>query len=227
MANGNDRNGHGVRVKVWGDYALFGRPEFKAERVTYDVMTPSAARGILDSIHWKPGIRWIVDRITVLNPIRLDTIRRNEVGSKLPYNTARQAARGAEVPLYTFVDEDRQQRASLVLREVAYVIEAHFELTPKAGADDNAGKHAEMMRRRLEKGQCMQQPCFGCREFPAYFEPAPAGAPEVHSSLSGPRKLGMMLHDIDFDAGFKPHFFPAKLMDGVLNVPPLPFRGWA
>jgi CRISPR-associated protein Cas5d len=219
------RRGLGVRVRVWGDYALFGRPEFKAEHVSYEVMTPSAARGILDSIHWKPAIRWVVDRIHVLRPIRLDTIRRNEVGGKLPYSSLRQAAEGGDDELVLYVDEDRQQRASLVLRDVEYVIDAHFDLTPRAGPDDNAGKHADMMRRRLERGQCMQQPCFGCREFPAYFEPFPAGqSPPVPEALKGERHLGHMLNDIDFSAGATPEFFPARLVDGVLDVPPLRFR---
>lgn len=217
---------NGVRVKVFGDFALFGRPEMKAERVSYEVMTPSAARGILQAIHWKPAIDWVIDRIHVLNPIRFDTLRRNEVGKKLPYGTARQGARGEDVELSLFVDEERQQRASLLLRDVAYVIDAHFVMTPRAGRDDNAGKHAEMARRRIAKGQCMQMPCFGCREFPAYFEPVDEGETfEIPQSLMGERTLGWMLHDIDFDApgGPKPHFFPAKLVDGILSVPPLPF----
>jgi CRISPR-associated protein Cas5d len=166
----------GVRLRVWGDFALFSRPEFKAERVTYDVMTPSAARGILECIHWKPAIRWVVDRIHILKPIRLDTVRRNEVGKKLPYSTGRQAAQGNETELVLFVDEERQQRASLLLRNVEYVIDAHFEMTSEAGPDDNPSKHADMARRRIARGQCVQQPCFGCREFPAFFEPA---APEA------------------------------------------------
>jgi CRISPR-associated protein Cas5d len=150
----------GVRVRVWGDFALFSRPEFKAERVTYDVMTPSAARGILECIHWKPAIRWVVDRIHVLKPVQLDTVRRNEVGKKLPYQTARQAAQGNESELVLFIDDERQQRASLLLRNVEYVIDAHFEMTPAAGPEDNPGKHTDMARRRIARGQCVQQPCF-------------------------------------------------------------------
>jgi CRISPR-associated protein Cas5d len=164
-----------------------------------DVMTPSAARGILECIHWKPAIRWSIDRIYVLKPIRLDTVRRNEVGGKLPYGTARQAARGGETEFAIFVDEERQQRASLLLRNVDYVIDAHFELTPNAGPDDNPGKHADMAGRRIARGQCVQQPCFGCREFPAFFEPV---EPDAHldppEELRGTRSLGWMLHDIDF-----------------------------
>jgi CRISPR-associated protein Cas5d len=214
----------GVRLRVWGEFALFSRPEFKAERVTYEVMTPSAARGILECIHWKPAIRWVVDCIRVLKPIRLDTVRRNEVGKKLPYATARQAAQGKEADLVLFADEERQQRASLLLRNVDYVIDAHFEMTQEAGPEDNPGKHADMARRRIARGQCVQQPCFGCREFPAFFEPvAPDAEFDPPAELVGLRDLGWMLHDIDFARDATPHFFFAKLVDGVLTVPPMPF----
>ncbi len=212
----------GIALKVWGDFALFSRPEFAAERVSYEVMTPSAARGIVEAIHWKPAIRWVIDRIQVLNPIRFDTIRRNEVGSKLPYGSAKEAWLHGTVPGSQFADEDRQQRASLVLRNVAYVIEAHFTLKAKPGAGESEGKHLDMARRRIARGQCMQQPCFGCREFPAYFAPADTiGGPDrPHVSLKGERKLGWMLHDIDFAHNNTPRFFPAMLTDGVLQVPP-------
>jgi CRISPR-associated protein Cas5d len=214
----------GVRLRVWGDFALFSRPEFKAERVSYDVMTPSAARGILDCVHWKPAIRWAVDRIHVLKPIRFDTVRRNEVGKKLPYATARQAAQNEETELVLFVDDERQQRASLLLRNVEYIIDAHFEMMPQAGAEDNPGKHADMARRRIDRGQCFQQPCFGCREFPAFFEAAdPQATFDAPKELAGSRDLGWMLHDIDFADEATPHFFRAELIDGVLTVPPLPF----
>jgi CRISPR-associated protein Cas5d len=214
--------GKGIRVKTWGDFALFSRPEFKAERVSYDVMTPSAARGILEAIHWKPAIAWVIDRIHVLNPIRLDSLRRNEVGGKLPYAIARQATAGEALELALYADEARQQRASLLLRDVAYVIEAHFTMTATAGKDENPGKHADMARRRIERGQCVQQPSFGCREFPAYFEPVAEGESiQVHAELKGRRDLGWMLHDLDFSHpdGPMPHFFRAELVDGVLTVP--------
>jgi CRISPR-associated protein Cas5d len=212
------------RIRVWGDFALFSRPEFKAERVTYDVITPSAARGILDCIHWKPAIRWVVDGIHVLKPIRLDTVRRNEVGKKLPYSVARQAAYGDATELVLFVDDERQQRASLLLRNVEYVIDAHFEMTARAGPEDQPGKHADMARRRAERGQCFQQPCFGCREFPAFFEPVQTDAKfGLPRELSGRRDLGWMLHDIDFANDARPHFFRAELVDGLLQIPPLPF----
>ncbi|MGE4528199.1 MAG: type I-C CRISPR-associated protein Cas5c [Rhodospirillaceae bacterium] len=215
----------GIQVKVWGNFALFTRPEFKTERASYQVMTPSAARGVIESIHRKPAIRWIVDRIRVLKPIRFDTIRRNEVASKAPYSTARTAAGGRGTMPYLVADEDRQQRASLVLRDVAYVIDAHFEMTSAAGPGDNPGKHAEMVHRRLEKGQCAYQPSLGVREFTAFFAPPEAAdLSTVHESLRGEIDLGWMLHDIDFADGMRPHFFHAVLRDGVLEVPPFPDR---
>jgi CRISPR-associated protein Cas5d len=189
----------------------------KAERVSYDVITPSAARGILEAIHWKPAISWVIDRIQVLKPIRFDTIRRNEVASKASYVSARQAmAGGAGIALHP--EEDRQQRASVFLRDVDYIIDAHFEMTDRAGPQDNPGKHAEMARRRIAKGQCVWQPCFGCREFPAYFEPVESPLPDLPDELRGTRDLGWMLHDIDFARDMTPRFFRAELVDGVLDV---------
>lgn len=211
----------GIQVKVWGAYALFSRPEFSTERASYEVMTPSAARGIVEAIHWKPAIRWVVDRIRVLKPIRFDTIRRNEVAGKASYVNARQAARGERPPPYLIADEDRQQRAALVLRDVAYVIEARFELTGRAGPADNAGKHADMARRRIRNGQCAYQPSLGTREFTCFFAPPePQDLETVPAELSGERVLGPMLHDIDFGDDMAPHFFQAVLRDGVLDVPP-------
>ncbi|HYE50743.1 MAG TPA: type I-C CRISPR-associated protein Cas5c [Azospirillaceae bacterium] len=209
---------HGIALHVHGDRALFSRPEMKAERVSYDVMTPSAARGILEAVHWKPAIRWVVDRIRVLRPIRFETIRRNEVASKASYVTARRAMGDAAADLPVLhPEEDRQQRASVLLRDVAYVIEAHFEMTDRAGPQDSPAKHADMARRRIEKGQCVWQPCFGCREFPAYFEPArPDHVPPA--DFPDEMDLGWMLHDIDFADGMTPRFFRAKLRRGVLDV---------
>ncbi|MBI2236670.1 MAG: type I-C CRISPR-associated protein Cas5 [Magnetospirillum sp.] len=210
----------GIQVKVWGDYALFSRPEFSTERASYEVMTPSAARGIVESLHWKPAIRWVIDRIRVLRPIRFDTIRRNEVASKASYGNARQAARGERPPPYIIADDDRQQRAALVLRDVAYVIDAHFEMTARAGRDDNPGKHADMARRRIEKGQCAWQPSLGTREFTCFFGPPEADdLCRVEPTLAGSRPLGWMLHDIDFSDSMAPRFFNAALTDGVLTVP--------
>src|SRR5262249_19714017 len=162
---------YGVKLKVWGDRACFTRPEMKVERVSYDVMTPSAARGILEAIHWKPAICWVIDRIHVLKPIRFQSIRRNEVGSKAPVGKIKTAMKhGSLEGLHLLVDDDRQQRASTVLADVAYVIEAHFELTDKAGPDDTEGKHLDMFNRRAARGQCFHQPCLGTREFAARFD---------------------------------------------------------
>ncbi|MBB3196623.1 type I-C CRISPR-associated protein Cas5c [Roseateles terrae] len=215
--------GFGIRLHVWGERACFTRPEMKVERVSYDVMTPSAARGILDAIHWKPALRWHVDRIHVLRPIRFESVRRNEVGSKLAPGAVSKAMKAQTVGgLCNVVDEDRQQRAATVLRDVAYVIEAHFSLTPKAGPDDSVGKHLDIFKRRARKGQCFQMPCFGVREFPAHFalvEDADA-MPPAHTTLAGSQDLGWMLLDIDFDQGSTPRFFRARMQDGVMEVPP-------
>ena len=219
---------YGVRLKVWGDHACFTRPEMKVERVSYDVMTPSAARGILEAIHWKPAIRWVIDRIHVLKPIRFQSIRRNEVGSKAPAGKIKTAMnRGSLEGLHLLVDEDRQQRASTVLTKVAYVIEAHFELTDKADADENEGKHLDIFNRRAARGQCFHQPCLGTREFAAQFELLPPDVPlpeaEEKSADLGfgqPRDLGFMLWDIDHAAKNRPSLlFRARLENGVMNVP--------
>jgi len=210
-----------IKLHVWGEFACFTRPEMKVERVSYDVMTPSAARGILEAIHWKPAIVWVVDRIHVLKPIRFQTFRRNEVGSKIPAGNARTAMnRDTLADLGLAVDDNRQQRATIALTNVAYVIEAHFELTDKAGEDDTAAKHLEMFKRRAAKGQCFHRPCLGCREFAADFalidgEPPPNELPQGEQA----RDLGWMLYDIDFLKDEKRSmFFRARLENGVLDV---------
>ena len=211
---------HGITLKVWGDYACFTRPEMKVERVSYDVITPSAARGILDAIHWKPAIHWVIDRIHVLKPIRFQSIRRNEVASKIPERTAKTAMRTGDVStLHTLVDEDRQQRATLALRDVAYVIEAHFVLTQKAQDDDTPAKHAAMATRRAEKGQCFHRPCLGVREFAADFElvTGPMPTTEIPDG-DRTRDLGWMLYDIDYAEGMTPKFFRARMTDGVIDL---------
>lgn len=211
---------YGVKLLVSGEFACFTRPEMKVERVSYDVMTPSAARGILEAVHWKPAIRWIVTAIHVLKPIRFQSIRRNEVGHKAPVAAIRKAMNaGSIADLALVVDEDRQQRAATVLADVAYVIEARFELTKDAGPDDNAGKHLDSFNRRARKGQCFHQPCLGTREFPAKFrliEPDEAIPPGIDDP---PRDLGFMLYDIDHANDRASLFFRAKLEKGVLRVP--------
>lgn len=210
----------GVRLYVEGKYALFTRPENKAERVSYDVPTPSAARGILEAIHWKPAIMWVIDRIHVLKPILFDSIRRNEVSQKGPTASTIRGAAKSGAPLALFVEETRQQRASLVLRDVAYVIEAHFVLTEKAGADDNEGKHSDIFRRRARNGECFQQPCLGCREFPAFFSLLEEDAAVPVSALANdaPRDLGLMLYDMDFGNGMRPMFYRPRLEKGIIDV---------
>lgn len=211
---------YGVRLKVWGDHACFTRPEMKVERVSYDVMTPSAARGILEAIHWKPAIRWVIDRIHVLEPIRFQSIRRNEVGSKVPAGKVKTAMkRGSLEGLHLRVDEDRQQRASTVLANVAYVIEAHFQLTDKADSDENEGKHLDIFNRRAARGQCFHQPCLGTREFSAKFELLPADAP-LPQAIDETRDLGFILWDIDHAVKGRPSLlFRAQLDRGVVTVP--------
>lgn len=211
----------GVRLHVWGERACFTRPEMKVERVSYDVMTPSAARGILEAIHWKPAIRWVVDRIHVLKPIRFQSFRRNEVGAKASASNAATAMRNRTTAgLGLVVEDNRQQRATTLLVEVGYVIEAHFELTDKAGEDTEA-KHLAMFNRRAGAGQCFHRPCLGAREFVADFELVADGVPLPESGLKPDqqnRDLGWMLHDIDFANGNASRFFRARLDGGVLDV---------
>src|SRR5690625_3559897 len=208
---------YGIKLLIWGDRACFTRPEMKAERVSYDVITPSAARGILEAIHWKPAIRWVIDRIHVLRPIRFETIRRNEIASRISTRNVRAAMKSGNLAgLELAVDDDRQQRAMLCLADVAYGIEAHFEMTDKAGPEDNPGKHADMFRRRAARGQCFHQPCLGVREFPADFELVEEFPP---SALAGEdRDFGWMLHDIDYANDRASIFYRARMEGGVIDV---------
>lgn len=211
-----------ICMEVWGEYACFTRPEMKVERVSYDVMTPSAARGLIESIYWHPGIRWVVDRIHVLAPIRFTNIRRNEVKSTVSASKVKTAMERGRGELYLATPQDIQQRASLLLRDVRYVIEAHFDMVPeKVSAGDNSGKFQDIVTRRIAKGQFYHQPCFGCREFPAHFAPCQA-IPPCPEELRGERDLGYMLYDMDYTnpRDIRPLFFRAVLRDGVLHVPP-------
>jgi len=211
---------YGIRLKVSGDYACFTRPEMKVERVSYDVITPSAARGILEAIHWKPAIRWVVDAIHVLAPVRFQSIRRNEVGHKAPAGKIKSAMnRGDLAGLNILVDEDRQQRAATVLVKPAYIIEAHFEMTAKAGDEDNEGKHLDTFNRRAARGQCFHQPCLGTREFAARFELLRPDQ-SLPQTIAESRDLGFMLYDIDHDAAGHPSlFFRARMENGIITVP--------
>ncbi len=210
--------GYGLRLEIWGDYALMTRPEMKVERVSYDVITPSAARGIIDSIYWKPAIIWCIDKIHVYNPIKFTNIRRNEVSSKISARSVDSVMNGGAKPLYINTNVDRQQRASIVLKNVHYIIEAHFELTDKAGETDTIEKHYNIALRRMRKGQCYHNPCFGCREFPANFRLVENDVPK--SGLIGETDLGYMLYDMDFTdpEDIKPMFFRAVMRDGIIDL---------
>jgi CRISPR-associated protein Cas5d len=203
----------------------------KVERVSYDVITPSAARGILEAIHWKPQMVWRVQRLLVLNPIRFESLRRNEVGSKIPAGKIASAMRaGSTEGLALHVDEDRQQRAATLLKDVAYVIEARVELTEKGRADpaESVQKHLEMARRRAAKGQYFHHPYLGTREFACDFELLEGELPMPHESLmglKGRRDLGWMALDLDHAAGMEPRFFRACMVDGVIEVPALGDEG--
>ena len=195
------------RLKVWGRNACFTRPEMKVERVSYDVMTPSAARGVLEAILWKPAIRWKVTQIDVLNPIKWESVRRNEVGAVMSPRTSG-----------LFIEEQRQQRAGLFLRDVAYTIHAYFEMTDKAGAEDSVVKFQEMFLRRSERGQCYHRPYLGCREFAADFEVFTNGKP-IPEPISETRDLGWILYDMDFNGKEPmPRFFRASLDNGRMII---------
>lgn len=233
---------YGVKLKVWGEYACFTRPEMKVERVSYDVVTPSAARGILEAIYWKPEMRWVVDRLHVLNPIRWTHIRRNEVDCKIPTRNITTAMDGGDAVLAIAVEEHRQQRAAMILRDVCYGIEAHVEVLEHNGPEDKPeAKHLDQFRRRAEKGEYFHHPYLGCREFPANFELVEA-FPPCDESLRGERDLGFMLHDIAFVADEKgeivesnkgrrltaqPRFRRFVMRDGVMEVPPFDAEGGA
>ena len=214
--------GYGVVIRVRGDYALFTRPEMKVERVSYDVITPSAARGIIEAIYWKPAIRWVIDKIHVLNEIEFTNIRRNEVSEKASEKTASKIMRSknSREPFYLSSNDSRQQRAAMVLKNVDYVIESHFEINPdKAGEEDTKEKHYNIVLRRLRKGQYYSAPCLGVREFGARVELIENGK-IPSSNIEGTRDLGWMLYDIDFtDPGdISPKFFKAEMINGVIDL---------
>jgi CRISPR-associated protein Cas5d len=209
-----------LSLRVTGPFACFTNPALKVERFSYDVMTPSAARGVLEAVCWKPAIVWRVDRIKVLKPIDRIAIRRNEVNSRISSGSAISWMEGGSSPPNFFAEEDRAQRNMVALRDVDYVIEAHFEMTEKATDQDNVRKFEEMFVRRVEKGQCFHTPYLGCRELVAAFGPAGDHPPPISET----RSLGRMLHDIAFSdpttrAPNRPVFFEARLESGVLAVP--------
>ena len=213
---------YGIKLHCWGEWACFTRPEMKVERVSYAVMTPSAARGIVEAIYWKPEIRWQIDRITVLKPIKFTSVRRNEVKDKISAGTVAKAMKDGKGNLAFYVDEgdNRQQRATLMLRDVGYIIEAHMKIL---SGPENIAKHLDQFNRRARKGRCYTRPYLGCREFAANFAllEAEGAMTVVDEKLMGERDLGWMLHDIDFADEKQARFFRAVMRDGVIEVPKL------
>lgn len=206
------------RLRVNGANACFTRPEMKVERVSYDVITPSAARGIFEAILWKPAICWRILQIDVLKPVKWESVRRNEVSGKIAAPSAAQMRGGRGKTLGLFIEKERQQRASLLLKDVDYVVHAAFELTDQRGVEDNVIKFEQMFLRRASRGQCFQQPYFGCREFPASFELIKLQE-ELPQAIDETRDLGWMLYDMDYDgAEPMPQFFHAQLEQGSIRL---------
>lgn len=234
---------HNWCLEVWGDYACFTRPEMKVERVSYDVMTPSAARAIFEAILWKPAIRWNVVKIEVLNPIKWISVRRNEVGKTVAAPTAKQMAGVLGAPMGIFIEDERQQRAGLFLRDVRYRIHGYFDFIPPeqrkenrltlpelwadmeeqtglAKMDETAAKYAAMFERRVKKGQCFHRPYLGCREFACDFRLVDPQNEKV-DTINETRDLGYMLYDMDFEQDLNnppPLFFRAQMEKGVINT---------
>ncbi len=230
---------YGIQLHVWGDYACFTRPELKSERLSYEVMTPSAARGILSAIYWKPQFRWVIDRIHVLAPIRFSQVRRNEVGKTITLPALDVMKGEREAFLGDFIEDERQQRATTLLRDVSYVIDAHIDILEEESGVNSIAKHLEIFKRRAARGQCFHQPGLGMREFFAMFALVDEQHPMPPSRLPEKQKnrnLGLMLHDIVYRddphgsvicahthkrQSAEPVFFMAELRDGILNIPPL------
>ncbi len=213
--------GYGIIVRVRGPYALFTRPEMKVERVSYDVITPSAARGIIEAVYWKPAIRWVIDKIHVLNEVQFTNIRRNEVEDALSTDNAIQVMEGKNKLLYLSSVEKRVQRASMVLQNVDYVIEARFErVDEKWGERDTKEGHYNIVLRRLRQGQHFHAPCLGMREFPAQIELIEDKQDIPKSYLKGKQQIGWMLYDFDYSnlRDIRPKFFLADMFDGVIDL---------
>ena len=206
-------------LEVAGPFACFTRPERKVERVSYDVITPSAARAVFESILWKPAIRWRVRRIEVLRPIRFINLRRNEVSAVVSTRNVQQAMAAGSGTLGLYIEDERQQRAGYFLRDVAYRLHAELSLAP--GCSEPLMKYTETFTRRASKGQCVNQPYLGCREFAADFRLVTAACAPA-TPIPDTRELGWMLHDLDFSrpADPQPRFFNARMEQGVVQVPP-------
>ncbi len=207
-------------LEVSGPFACFTRPEMKVERVSYDVMTPSSARSIFESVLWKPAIRWRVHRIEVLKPLRWINLRRNEVSAVVSTRNVQQAMAAGSGTLGLYIEDERQQRAGYFLRDVAYRIHADLSLVPGRPGEPLM-KYTEMFARRANKGQCVNQPYLGCREFAADFRLVDLSTPPATAPIAETRELGWMLHDLDFThlADPQPRFFNAKMVAGVIEVP--------
>lgn len=215
--------GYGVKILVEGDYALFSRPEMKVERVSYDVPTPSALVGLLSSVYWHPGMKYIIERVHVLKPIKFVNIRRNEVSEKLPFTDVKKQMEGKKDDICIYTSECRTQRASMLLKDVSYGVEAHFILTDDKDSSLTEEKCYNILLRRLRKGQYFSQPFLGCREFPARVtltDEIPA------SPLTGDQDLGYMLYELQYKKDSKgkdldsaePRFYRPHMINGVIDV---------
>jgi CRISPR-associated protein Cas5d len=200
----------GIKLKVWGEYACFTRPECKMERLSYDVLTPSAAVGLLSAIYWKPEMVWVIDKIKVLNPIKFECIMKNEVGTKISPRNVETAMKTGE-PIFMYADKERQQRTTTLLRDVAYIIYAH----PEA---QDPQKHFDIFTRRAQLGQCFHQPYFGIREYTAHFELLEGPAEETSVYCGVMKEFGLILHHIAYDLGEIPATFRAVMIDGTIQV---------
>ena len=213
--------GQSFCLQVSGPFACFTRPEMKVERVSYDVMTPSSARSVFEAISWKPQIRWRVHCIEVLKPIRFMNLRRNEVSAVVSTRNVQQAMAAGSGDVGLYIEDERQQRAGYFLRDVAYRIHAELTLNPNRPSNDPLAKYTEMFRRRATKGQCVNQPYLGCREFSADVQLVDT-ASDMPAPVADTRELGWMLHDLDFTHASdpQPRFFNARMVSGVVQVPP-------
>jgi CRISPR-associated protein Cas5d len=204
-------------LEVWGDYACFTRPEMKVERVSYDIITPSAARGIFEAIFWKPAIKWRITKIEVMNPIKWISVRRNEIGTTMSPKSK-----------HIFIEEKRQQKAGLFLRDVKYRISAELIFSKSAEEketrkDENPGKYNAMFERRASKGQCFNQPYLGCREFSANFRLIDTQKERLNPPTDLTKDMGFMLYDLDFtdETNPQPMFFRAQVIKGIITPPPI------
>jgi len=215
--------GYGIKIMVTGDYALFSRPEMKVERVSYDVPTPSAMVGLISSVYWHPGIKYVIDKIYVYNPINFVNIRRNEVSDKLSHTAVKNQMKGKVDDISIYTCENRTQRANLLLKDVKYGVEFHFEITDEADETQTSEKSYNILLRRLRKGQYFSKPCLGCREFTADVELVEE---LPNSEFTGDIDFGYMLYDLQYEKTAEgkaldcaePRFFRPHMIDGMIDV---------